>query len=247
MLSPHPATQFAPKSKRISPTWSSASFDTTIDYELTGLWNYHASTTFWDGIDLNATSTPICLSGDCIKFAGAGGASSTILRRDENNNAKWELPDWVFITSSTTDVALDVASTTWSGTYNNLKILVDFRGASTADSLIVRLNGDSANNYGYYLSSTWGGVTSVSDTNSIPISNTATTSAAYFVFEINNQSAFRKMLTFRGAQQATGAQAPADITGSAVWNNTSASITSFELVPGAGTLNSGMTTTVFGR
>lgn len=162
-------------------------------------------------------------------------ATSSVLAIDGSNKSYWVQPDKVLLVSTTTTAAMQLASTTFPGGYENLWIEIDNpTNISTANGYILRFNNDAGSNYGFRVvenspsESTYG-----LSANSFAglTTNTSTTSAAYFKIEVHNPTSTAKMLTWQGAMHSTAAGSPALVQGTAKWNNTTDQITSFQFSP----------------
>ena len=188
----------------------------------------------------NATTTTLGISSGNLNlnnisytFPSSQGASSTALTTNGSGSLTWNTMDWeqigeIIATSSQS--ALNVNN---FAARKDLKIVFQTTGQSVASNYFLRFNNDGATNY---TSFNWANyvVFNSSDGNGyINGSSFSTTSPSYTVFEIGNQTADIKVGTLTGSFGAAG-KIPGISTGSFVWNNTSAQITSVSLIAGSG-------------
>jgi len=77
----------------------------------------------------------------------------------------------------------------------------------------------------------------------------STTSPAYFRMSINNDASFRKLVEFTGGANSSAAFTPKVYSGSAVWNETTDSITNIVFQSGnlANTITAGSRIFVYGN
>ena len=226
----------------VAPTWTSASFDLTQNYLLTGQWNWTASstfnnatTTFLATTSIIATSqSPLRLNGLNYNFPDVRAASNTVLTENGSGSLTWNAPGWELLsatstTYATTSIPLTVAGRTF------LRVYITW--PSVSGILSMTFNGEKAG-------TTYGSrryIDNVLDTNaptangakiSLYDNNTGTTSPGIYTIDISNVSAVRKFVTYTGSLNSNLADLPGYSTGAGVWNNTSSQITKVELDSG---------------
>jgi len=127
----------------VAPTWSSASFDTTVSYNLTGpsilIKNLSASST---------VANPLALNGVNYSFPSSIQASSTFLTTSASGAVLWEYPNPRTLQADTTGYSTSATATTTLATY-----VLPANTLSLNDSLLItiittRTNG--ASNIDYY-------------------------------------------------------------------------------------------------
>lgn len=160
------------------------------------------------------------------------GASSTALYTDASGVQTWILPDWTLVSATTSAItqAMISATTTASTAYPRLKIIVEVTG-ETANSggLQMRFNNDaSALGYGSKNreNSTLNGDVQGASLNL----DSGTTSARYYVFDVQNTATANKLVTWTGGKYDTGPAVPVMVQGAGNWNNTSSAITTVNVL-----------------
>lgn len=210
----------------VAPTWQSGTVDESLDYTWTGAHSFVNSTTSAFAI----TTAKFHINGLDYRFPSTGLATNTVFMFDASGTASLIKPPYRLIASSTTGSAGLYATTSITEAPSHLKVVLEFNGASN-ETVRVRFNGDSASNYGYALNRDQTGAfvrSSGSATNSILLTNAAdvsTTTKAHIEINIENTPGERKLATWQATMSNSGTNAPVNITGSGVWNNTSSVIT----------------------
>lgn len=128
-------------------------------------------------------------------------------------------------------------STSWSGNYRRLMIIIWSNGFSVGTRPTLRFNSDSGNNYGAKQMEDNDATTEQTDTNWIELANANNAQgfeATVFVYNENNRS---KRLHWNGVRVGTIASTAPDIlAGAGIWENTSAYITDVQLRAASGNL-----------
>jgi hypothetical protein len=162
---------------------------------------------------------------------------------------------WTLIESTTTASTMSTATTTAItaaslSSFRELKIFVQTTGTSVAGTFDINFNndgGNNSNNYGYRSFLDYVQTGALADADAIvPVTN-GTTSPLHFEITISNPTSARKMLHWLGEANSSAAVIPSVYSGAGVWNNSSNPITSIALKTSAGTFNSGMIISVFGK
>lgn len=163
---------------------------------------------------------------------------------------------WALLTSTTTSVAMKVATSTVTGTPSDIRVTIDIPTASTgAGTYQMAFNGDAGNNYGISWTNNQAGAAAVANgfSASSPISisgnsggGSSTTSPAFFDASIRNVLANRKSVLWRGTLSDASSDSPLIITGGAIWNNTSATITTIQVMTTGTSLPTGTTIKIYG-
>lgn len=189
-----------------------------------------------------STGNLLTLNTLTYKFPTTRGAASTTLIEDGSGNLTFQNASYTLLLSTTTANAMTYATTTFSA-YNNLYIRV-FVPSSVSYGLCANFNSDFGTTYAssYTLIDGLGALRAVqtNSATSLLLGNvTASTTDQFTTMWINNPTAKRKIINFNVTSSDSGAHAPAQYTGGALWNNTSAQITSFILDGGAAGCNNG--------
>lgn len=229
------------------PSWQSSSVNQTSAYSWSGEHSFSATTSVAGFAASSTPALPLKLNGVNYAMPTIGGATSTALMTDANDNLSWNYPDWVLLSSTTTENNMLVATSTFAAA-TDLVVKVFFAGKAGADELEMYFNNDLGNNYGYYRSITPLGAApqTGSNTSGIILENGATTSPAHYTINIDNQTSVRKFVEWRGIQNDSTANTPAKQEGWGVWNNTSAQITSIRFLSQQ-TITAGTIISVYGR
>ena len=234
---------------------------TSSVYNWTGSHSWTASTTFSNATTslmattsiAAATSTaPLYLNNNAFSFPSTRSASSTVWTNDGIGNVLMIQPEWGQIASTILTGA--TATTTLSFPARaRLMIILEARNLSSTATFNVVFNSDTANNYGCRNEVGGGGATLFSDVGGMrlgsTINETATNQGMYATVFVSNTPAVVKFLNFQAVYQPnSGATAPMNVTGSCVWNNTSAAITSISIgtTNPASTMGAGSIITVYG-
>lgn len=229
----------------LPPHWTTAAVDQALDYNWTGttrIKNLHASST---------AANPMYLNGIDYAFPATEGASSTIMKTNGSGTIIWDNADWVQLGETTLTGAS--ASTTVTGftAKTDIRIVVSSEGLSSARGLKMVLNNDRSANYGYRTYEDYIAVASSNAASNIVLSGNSTTSPQYFVIDIKNVGAKRKLITYQGVGSISGSVLSALHSGAGVWNNTSAQITTVYIdntdSDPAITLAAGTRVTVYGK
>lgn len=201
---------------KIKQAW----LDLTANFTFTGALNIAAS-----------ASKTLTLNSIAYIFPTTQTASSTSLQTNGSGTLSWE-PTWNLLVSTTTTAAMNFATTSFAAVNdihyvffaptmtNNTSPCLRFGTSPTAS--------DSATNYGARTVTnavTSGGWESAKQ--GIHLESAvegATTTDAYFTVDIVNNTSSRKLLSWSGVESNTSSNAPWGMTGSGVWNNTSAQI-----------------------
>jgi len=230
------------------PTWTTSAIALGDNYTWTG---HHIFTTLFG---TNATTTNLTVSGTFnwgslyLTAPSTNNATSTVLANNGSGGLSFVLPDWYLVTSTTTEAAMSVATTTISGAPEYLKILVYNPNAlSGATSYRINFNGDRGANYGYQFTGSGGSQTDTSSSGNIDmLISTATTSPAMIELMVKNDATTVKSVIYSSTLWAGGSQAPGITSGGGVWNNVSDNISSFQLTFGVETMPAGATIKVYG-
>lgn len=193
----------------------------------------NATTTFNSGVDIDAdANSPIILNGRTIVLPSTAGASSTVLSTDGGSPVQtltWNtLPEGMtLLTSTTTEQDMSFATTSTFASASVLKVYIDSRGLDGGTAFKMYFNSDAViANYGSTCYENYINPTTSGDAGTqILLDGTSTTSAQWLEVTINNQSAFRKMVSVIGGANSSGAATPKIKTCSGVWNNASVPIT----------------------
>lgn len=221
-----------------APTWTTSSFDQTLDYNFTGTTRIKS---------LNASSTaanPIVLNGVSFHTPTEDGASSTALMTDGSGGLTWnsvsgtDLNDWQEITATTSDVAngvLDIDLSTASS--SELMVYFSFTGKDSGVSERLRINNDIGPNYGvtrfknYTLLSNCVGGTEASTT-IICLTNTENLHGGSYEIHLTNQRSQIKKITYSGMNTISEAGSPFQMSGVATFNKSTTTITSLQFCSG---------------
>ena len=229
----------------VPPTWQTSAVDQAINYHWTGNHNFVGSSYF---STFNASST-LVLGGTSFTLTG-DGASSSVLTTNGNGLLSFSPMGWENLFSTTTEQNMSIASTTTFAARDNLMIVYQAQGMSSAGQYRVRFNHDFSANYGVRVYENYivGDASNVEPSLILSAAGTSngTTSPMYLVAYVNNQSGQRKFITWSGTLSSSGNFVPAVISGSGVWNNATAPITSMEFTA-AGNLLAGAHIRIYGR
>ena len=212
----------------------------TENFVTSGAWTFAAS-----------VAKPLTLNTLSYVFPSSQSAG-TMLTNDGSGNLSWG-SGWTLLTSTTTTAAMKVATTTFTGTAQDLRVIISNpNNLSGATFYQLQFNTDlSTNNYGYAVTSFAGSLGNDSGSasqfiNLTPVTS-ATTSPAFFEIRIKNILANAKDVQWSGSLRSSATVAPSVITGAAVWSNTSAVITSVTFsIGGANTIPIGAIIRVYG-
>lgn len=232
-----------------APTWTSPSIDTTISYNFTGSYvgvkNLLASST---------SANPITLNTLTYNTPSVRAASSTVLSEDGSGNLTWDAQDWQLLSATTTTAAMGIATTTVSGSHQDLRVVIHNPNAITGGATNYNLlfNSDVGSNYNYSYTSFFGSTDTASlATSQLSLAGqgSATTSPAYIDIRIKNVSTLVKSLQWNASLYSSATAPPGVIVGAATWNNTSSVISTIVLRAGGGTTFSfpaGMSIQIYG-
>jgi hypothetical protein len=232
------------------PIWSSVSLDQTQNYNFTG--------TYFGVKNLIASSTaanPITLNTITYNTPSVRAASTTVLSEDGNGNLTWEAPDWQLLSATTTTATMGIATSTITGSHQDLRIVIQNPNAITggATNYNLQFNADLGTNYSTAYTAFFGSADTATLTGQAQMSlagqGSATTSPAYFEINIKNIAANVKQVRWTGTLHSSATAPPQTLIGSGVWNNTSAAITTIVLRAGGGsatTFPAGVTIQVYG-
>lgn len=205
----------------------------------------------WANLDTTGMTNPMTTTGDTI-YSSSGstparlgiGTAGQVLRVNSGATA----PEWATPASGGGLTLLDTltlsgsstTSTTFSSAYKYLILYVTQVYGSTTNSLGIRLNADSGNNYAYQLF-TPGGVDTATATNRIRIAtmstNTATLQRTYAIVQLWRPSD-TDVVYVNSNQTCNSSTNPEFQSSVGVYDN-SAAITSITVLPGAGTMTAG--------
>lgn len=205
----------------------------------------------WTNLDTTGMVNPMTTTGDTIYSSsgstparlGIGTAGQVLTVNSGATAPEWATPaagggltllDTLSLSGSST------TSATFSSAYKYLMLYVNQVYGSTTNSLSIRLNADSGNNYAYQLF-TPGGVETLTATNRIRIAtmstNTATLQRTYAVVQLWRPSD-TDVVYVNSTQTCNSSTNPEYQTSVGVYDN-SAAITSVTVLPGAGTMTAG--------
>ncbi len=165
--------------------------------------------------------------------------SSTVLASDGNGNLTpfvlaSEVDTMVLLLSTTTEQAMPFATTSIFASLTELRVVIDSRGLSSAASFEMYFNSDRTASYGWKVNEDgiFGESSSLTRIRLLGQAD-ATSSPALIVIDINNQSSFRKFVSWKATVQDSGSRAPQIVEGGAVWDDTSAQITNIVFTTGS--------------
>jgi hypothetical protein len=192
------------------PAWGSPSIDTTLDYSWTGhhiftsLFTTRASTT-------HATTTTLSVNGLNYRFPSAHGASSTVLTQDGGGGLTWQGAGWDLLLSTTTNVAMQVATSSFPSR-SNLRVMFQSASTTATCEYEVRFNGDVSSRYANR--SFFNEIQTTFVNSYFVLMNTQpTTSPVFLDFNISNASStLPKYVTYSGVA-GIGSQIPAILRG----------------------------------
>lgn len=216
-------------------------FDTTYSYTLTGLNSFTGTTSVSAS---NVNTNPLKINTVPYSFPSVQGASSTSWMNDGNGNFTNELQDWHLLTSTTTQNAMAIATTTFAGA-THLKIFVSLSVSGTTD-VPSFFNGDAGTNYGSNSMLDFGIPVKENNFNGWRFDEIASSSSRFIEMDVENTITLRKFFRWTETMNSSGSLAPGLIQGNGVWNNTSVPITSFELTCNNQTCNAGTRIDVYG-
>lgn len=225
-------TVIARNSGKIHQLW----IDLTEDFTFTGALNIAASVTKTLTLNTLAYVFPTSQS------------AGTALHNDGSGNLTWGATP-VLLVSTTTTTAMDYATTTWSGNYQNLRFVYN-QPSANASLINPRLyfNSDRGLNYGYSafeMFTTGAGYQSLGTT-ALLLNNIATSSPKYTTGSIINMAANRKFVQWHESLSSASTFVGTQTIGSGVWNNTSTAITSIVFWAESSTIPSGTIIEVYG-
>ena len=199
----------------------------------------------------SVTNNALVLNTLAYRFPGTRAASSTVLAEDGSGGLSFVPQDYTLLVSTTTAQTMDYASTTWTGTYEGLRFVIHNPNAiNTNSSYRLRFNNDASANYGWSQMAAHGGFTDnqAGAATEITLAATggSTTSPAYIDVWTRNIASTVKTLTWSATAYSTGPAAPGIVMGGGQWNNTSAAITSLQLLTTTATMPAGVTIKVYG-
>lgn len=230
--------------------------DQTSTYEFSGAQSHSATSTFNSGVDIEADAVaPVIFNGIELVFPSTNGASSTSLSGDGGtpNVLTWNaLPDGFTLLSNDTIGGGPFATTSIFASAVDLRIIIDHRGCSAACALEVYFNSDASKVTIGNKTFEDGVITSTNNglTRGMVLGGNATTSAVFFVVNVNNQTSSRKFVNWTGTSNNSGSNVPKYYNGAGVWNNTSAQITNLVFTtgdPSTTNINASMNVRVYGR
>lgn len=202
-----------------------------------------ASTTFTASTSIaasNVNGNALTLNGLPYSMQSTRAASSTALQEDGSGHLSFSPQTMMLVGATTTSSAQLVATSSVASTNKDLMVKIFISGIGGADDYDVKFNNDSGANYSFNAYANNVQVTSSNGANAITFIP-STTTAMYLTLNITNQSATRKFISWTGTSQSSGTAQPIVLSGSGIWNNTSANITSIRIFGGnvTQTLNSG--------
>ena len=227
------------------PAWTSASFDQSDDYHLTGDWNF-VGTQYLDS--LNASSTLI-LGGITSIFPSTQGASSTVWRNDGAGNQTSNFLDWELVDIVILGGASNYATSTIPAGFKDIRVIFYSQGLSVAQKMFLKFNGDTESPSNYHSSVSVNSAAPVGENSKqgITLTNTATTSPVYLDVLITNVTTLTKRINWTGSEGGV-TSIPNLIVGGGVWNNTADDITDIVFhAAETGTLNTGTRVSTYGR
>ena len=220
-------------------------FDQTQNYVFTASTTIATTTT--RGLIASSTpAQPLVLNGIPYSTPSTQGASTTVLMENGSGALTWERTNMGLLDATTTaNVMLEATSTFSAATHLQFTLYVAGMGGATRPSL--KFNSDSGSNYGFTNIDDNGVPNKVANNGSIELVTQSTTSPSFWIIDVYNPLTSRKFLTWTGTTQSSAAASPVITQGSAVWNNTSAQITTLILdVIGNDTLTAGSKLNVYG-
>jgi hypothetical protein len=205
-----------------APEWATDASGMTNPMTTTGDTIYSSSGSTPARLGIGSTGDVLTVAGGVPSWAApAGGGGLTLL-------------DTLSLSGSST------TSATFSSAYKYLILYVTQVYGSTTNSLGMRLNADSGNNYAYQLF-TDGGVDTATATNRIRIAtmstNSATLERTYAIVQLWRPSD-TDVVYVNSTQTCRSSTNPEYQTSVGVYDN-SAAITSVTILPGAGTMTAG--------
>lgn len=196
-----------------------------------------ANWTFTGAVNILASaSKKLTLNGLAYAFPSSQSAN-TVLTTDGTGNLSWGNTT-VLLVSTTTQQNMTYATTTFSAA-NNLHVVFHIPNLVSADQLCLTFNGDVGANYGFGVFKDY---SLVSKDSAIPFIETGsslstTTTSSFTTMDIRNITADRKQGVWTATASDSGSHSPIMSSGSYVWNNTSAQITSIVFDGSSGVCN----------
>lgn len=158
------------------------------------------------------------------------GASSTALYTNASGVQTWILPDWTLVGATTSAITQGLVSATTSAStaYRRYKIVLEVTGETANNGgLQLRFNNDATTAYG---SRNRENSTLNGDVQGTALNlDSGTTSARYYVVEVQNLSSANKWVSWTGGKYDTGPAVPVMVQGAGNWNNTSSAITTVNM------------------
>src|SRR3990167_945578 len=222
--------------------------DLTEAFTWTGAHTFNsATTTMGFGLSISTGSTTI--NGVYNTWPNTQGASSTVLVNNGSGKMLWQDPltistnSWSLLASTSLGTAASSLSLTPIPARTDLYVVITHGTPSDATTTL-RFNGDSSSAYGWRFTNDEDGFISVNSQAQIDLAPKNTNQKQFFL-NIQNQVGLVKVLSFSGSQFSASANAPTDISGAAVWNNTG-QITRIDVLASTGNLPAGTRITVYG-
>ena len=230
-----------------APTWQSVGVNQADNFTWTGTHLFTASSTHSATTTISANSTTnnaLVLNGINYAFPASESASSTVLMTNGSGSLSWNETTWKLLTSTTTEQAMGIATTTITGTPQDLRIIYfNPNTMSGADSYFLAFNG-SYSGYGFSAQE-YGGAGPVnyqqSNNTYIRLTEAAvgTTSPAYITIDVKNVASKIKRVVWNASVSSSGTNAPSITNGAGNWNDTSNSISSIQIGNPFGGLGAG--------
>lgn len=223
------------------PNWTTSAVNQADDYNWTGTNLF---------TDLQASST-LTINGVALSFPANQGATSTALLNDGSGNLSWGVSGWKVLVSTTTTVALNIATTTFTASQaDEIKMILNIPSMSEDGSTWVALtfNDDTVladtDNYSYhtlqYTSSEQ--VASSTSADEMEFMQYAVSTGMYFVFDIHNETSNNKLITWTGTMGDLRVA-----RGSGMWRNTSEQIDTIRIqMKASQTISAGTKITILG-
>ncbi len=213
--------------------------DLTQAFTWTGQHNFNATTSIAAS---STTTAPLKLNGLAYSFPSTRGASSTVLQEDGQGDLSYEGLDYQLLNATTTGSLTTCVATSTVPSRNDYLVVIDSQGLQSGNNeLGLVFNGDYGANYGSrnqegYINS---GGNSVGLSNQKQIllgANGTSTRSTFYVQITNTPSSVAKSVVFQGSlyPASGGAIAPTPVSGTGVWNNTAAQITSIAMESNTG-------------
>lgn len=233
--------------------------DKTATSTFTGANTFNTATTTFNGaVSIQASGqNPLVLNdGVYLRVLNTTqpGASTTP-QVDAAGNLSFlpAVDGYTLLTSTSTSASQLFASTTTFTAKDNLLVIIDWSGASSAANYSVKFGtATGGSNYGFKVRSQDGGLSG--DSNSVAMnifnSSAGTTSPAIYTMTIKNKAGEIKRATWSASMSSGGAAAPDTITGSGNWNVTAGQITQVAVeadISGGITIPANLRIYVFGR